>query len=48
MKQVLMIVDGLNLKSFLAATPYLTIRATFAPMAPLPAMIMSLNMQGIL
>jgi hypothetical protein len=47
-KQVLMIADGLKSKSFLAATPYLTILATFAQMVPLLEMIMSQNMQGIL
>jgi hypothetical protein len=48
MKLVPMIADGLKLMSFNAATPYLKIRASYAPMVPLPAMIMSQNMQIIL
>ena len=47
MKLVLMIADGLNLMSYFVATPFLRILATFAPMAPLPAMIMSQNLKGI-
>jgi hypothetical protein len=48
MKQVPTIADGLNFKSFIAATQYLKIRASYAPMVPLPAMSTSQNMHGIL
>jgi hypothetical protein len=37
-----MIANGLNLKSFIAATPYLTILATFAWMVPLPLQLVIL------